>query len=225
MLDCRAIHPAGYAAKQAERHLLSVQENRVPYKRHLLSKRDRSSGGQGFAAADGLPSGCYYRRTLMKLAVRIAMLFLSVGCTSRVSPPSVVPPSAFDFISLHWEAKGSSNNIRICDLKATGQKIPLEAETVLGLRHFASAQVTHEPETSTHSVTVMLTPEGRDRLKDATAEHVGRRLAIVIDNDIVGLPLVMRPIDIAELPLMPIADAQLAERLAERINTAVQRRQ
>ena len=158
----------------------------------------------------------------MKLAVVLAMLLLAGGCTSRASQPAIVPPSAFDFLSLHWEANGPSNKIRICDLKSTGQTIPLDAETVLGLRHFASAQVMHLPETSTYSVTMMLTPEGRNRLKDATAEHVGRRLAIVIDNDVVALPTVMRPLDVAEMPLMPIGDAQVAERLAGRINAAVQ---
>ena len=161
----------------------------------------------------------------MKLAILLAMLFLSVGCTGRASQPSIVPPSAFDFLSLHWEAKGPSNNIRICELKSTGQEIPLDAESVLGLRHFASAQVTHQPEMSTYSVTVVLTPEGRERLKNATAEHVGRRLAIVIDNDVVALPVVMKPMDTAELPLMPTANAQLAGSLAERINTAIQRTQ
>ena len=154
----------------------------------------------------------------MRKITTVAVLLSFSGCASRVPPPSVLPPSAFGFLSLHWEARGPSNSIRICELKSTGQEIPLEAETVLGLPHFASAQVVHEP---TYSVTVRLTPEGRDRLRNLTAEHIGRRLAIVIDNDVVALPVVMRPIDAAELPLMPMADMRTAESLARRINEAI----
>jgi preprotein translocase subunit SecD len=94
---------------------------------------------------------------------------------------------------------------------------------VLGLRHIASAVVTQEGDPATHSVTIVLTTEGRSRLKNLTSQHVGRRLAIVIDNEVVALPAVMRPIDTGELPLMPIEKAEVAKALAQRINEATLR--
>lgn len=94
----------------------------------------------------------------MKLTMLLAALLLSAGCAGSAKQPSVLPPSAFDLLSFHWEATE------------------------------------------------------------------GRRLGIVIDNEVAALPTVMRPIDAAEIPLMQIANPELAEWRARRINRAIQRR-
>ena len=125
------------------------------------------------------------------------------------------------FFSVQWEADGASKNVRFCDLKATGQKIGLDPEIAVGLRHIRSARVTRDEGTATYSVILTLTPEGQTRLKDLSSKNIRRRLAIVLDDEVVGLPTVMRPLDGSELPLMPTGDESLAKVLAQRINNAI----
>lgn len=156
----------------------------------------------------------------MKPIALLVTVVLFLGCTDAGRDPDQ-STSRYDFLSLHWEATGSTNDARFCDLLGTGEKIPLESEVVLGIRHFAAAHATHDRARSVHSVDVELTPDGRRRLKEHSLENVGRRLAIVIDNDVVALPVVTRAIDKDTLDLMPIANARMAEDLAKRINAAI----
>lgn len=158
----------------------------------------------------------------MRLATYLAAVFLLLGCTdvARDSDPS---SSQYDLLSLHWEARGSTNDVRWCDLSRTGERIPLEPEVVLGMRHFAAAHVTHDTASSTPSVDVEMTPEGRGRMKELSSANIGRRLAIVVDNDVAALATVWRTIDTDRVNLMPMADVRLAEDLAKRINAAILR--
>lgn len=156
----------------------------------------------------------------MRLITYLAVGLLLLGCTKagRDANPSA---SQFDFLSLHWEARGSTNDVRFCELIRTGERIAVEPEVVLGVRHFAAARVTHDTASSTYHVDVALTPEGRSRFKELSSTNIGRRLAIVLDDDVVALPTIWRTVDTETLDLMPTADARLAEGLAKRINTAI----
>lgn len=158
----------------------------------------------------------------MRFATYLTAVFLLLGCTEGVRNANH-SSSQFDLLSLHWEARGSTNDVRWCDLSGTGERIPLEPEVILGMRHFAAAHVTHDRANSVHSVDVEMTPEGKGRIKELSSANIGRRLAIVVDNDVAALATVWRTIDTDRVNLMPMADAHVAEDLAKRINAAILR--
>jgi preprotein translocase subunit SecD len=146
----------------------------------------------------------------MRLRFCLFVVLLLGACSGFGSRP--------EFLSVQWEADGASKNVRFCELIGTGQEIPLDPEILVGLSHIRSARVVREEGAPTYSVMVGLTSEGQSRLKDLSSQHIGRRLAIVLDDEVVGLATVMRPLDAGELPLMPTADESAARDLAERIN-------
>jgi preprotein translocase subunit SecD len=157
----------------------------------------------------------------MRLIGCIAAFLLVVACTTHGGQADQ-SPSEFGYLSLHWEAAGPSNDVRYCDLIGSGKKIGLDPGAVLEMRHFAAARTTYDKTTGIHSVDVVMTAAGRQRLKELSSRNIGRRLAIVVDDDIVALGTVWRTIDTDALNLPAMADAKTAEDVARRINAAIQ---
>jgi preprotein translocase subunit SecD len=157
----------------------------------------------------------------MRLAAVIAALLLVVGCRTDAGRADR-STSEYGYLSLHWEAAGPSNDVRWCDLVSSGQRIALDPGPVLAMRHFAAARTAHDGESDTYFVEVEMTAEGRERMKELSARNVGRRLAIVVEDDIVALATVSRPIDADALNLPTMPDSMTAEKVAGRINRAIE---
>ncbi len=64
-------------------------------------------------------------------------------------------------------------------------------EVIIGNDDFANAVVTYDPNTLQPEVAVELSRDGGARFGDFTAEHVGEKLAIVRDGDVVSAPVIM----------------------------------
>ena len=142
-------------------------------------------------------------------------LLVAGACSSeRISPDE-------DFLTLHWVADPELLDARIC-LLASGQPVLVEPEPLMDLTHVSSAKVVAEG-SDLFSVVLQLDAVGRAHLRHITTEGVGRQLAIVVDGTVVANPLVVRPIDANELPLMP-STRPLAEELVSRINAEVAER-
>jgi hypothetical protein len=65
---------------------------------------------------------------------------------------------------------------------------------------------------------VLLKPQGATPPVDATRTNVGRRLAIVLDGRVVGMPMMTAELRSAALPIMPQASTAAPAILAQRIN-------
>jgi preprotein translocase subunit SecD len=155
----------------------------------------------------------------MNLIGYITALLLVLGCSGDGGPDATYTAN-FDDLSLHWEAAEPSDDVRWSTVPASGERIALDPEVVLGIHHFAAARTTQE--SGTHSVELVMTPEGRSRMRDQSASNHGRRLAIVVGEEVYGLPLVVRTVDSETLNLPPMPDAVTAESVARQINEAIE---
>lgn len=157
----------------------------------------------------------------MRLIGLIAALLLLVGCTADAHRADR-SASDFSYLSLHWEAVGPSNDVRWCDLRGSGQQVALDSSVVLETRDFTAARTAHDEESNTYFVEIVMTAEGRNRMKELSSRNLGRRLAIVIENEVVALATVSHPIDSDALNLPTMPDAATAEKVAAQINRAIE---
>ena len=150
----------------------------------------------------------------MKLFVAAALLVVSgCGADSDVAPEA---PDT-DFITLHWALEEPHPGARMCEVMGTGEKIPLDPEPVLPMSQFDTAW-THPGD---KHITVRLTEPGAETLSRVTRSSIGRRIAIVVDDQVAAMPVIQAEIKSAELQLMPQVSADAAEELASRINAAL----
>jgi hypothetical protein len=150
----------------------------------------------------------------------VVMLAVALISACEASPGSILRGGEHDFISLHWPTEQPGADVRMCVIAATGQQIALDPDAIIGVREFERAYLS-PPEAN--FVTVQLTPSGRKTLADATSARIGQRLAIVIDDQVVALPVIMRSLDIPELQLVQQMSTASADSLAKRINEAISR--
>jgi preprotein translocase subunit SecD len=125
-----------------------------------------------------------------------------------------------DLLSFHWPIEQPGPDVRMCVIAATGQQIALDRDPIIGVREFERAYLSTP---DAHFVTVQLTPSGRTTLAEATSARIGQRLAIVVDDQVVALPVITQSLDVPELPLVPQMSAASADSLAKRINDAISR--
>jgi preprotein translocase subunit SecD len=71
-------------------------------------------------------------------------------------------------------------------------------------------------------VELVMTEEGRRRMKELSSRNLGRRLAIVLDDDIVALATVSHPIDSDALNLPTMPDSATAEKVSVQIKRVVE---
>jgi hypothetical protein len=157
----------------------------------------------------------------MRLIGLITIMVLLIGCSADSHRPEG-SAAEYSSISLHWEAVGPSNDVRWCDLLGSGQRLALDTGVVLETRHFAGARVAHDEAKNTYVVEVVMTEEGRRRMKELSSSNLGRRLAIVLDDDIVALATVSHPIDSDALNLPTMTDSATAEKVSGEIKKAIE---
>lgn len=148
----------------------------------------------------------------IRLVVTLLWLFLAGSCSRDGAEPRT------DFLSFHWVANPEVLDARTC-LLPSGQPIQVEPEPLVDLTHVKSARIDADGG-GAFQVVLELEPGGQARLREVTTQGVGQRLAIVVDSLVVALPLIQRPIDSGEFPLMPSTE-EAATELARRISEAV----
>lgn len=151
-------------------------------------------------------------------ALFLAALLLVGGCGG--DGDVVGKPGDVDFIALHWVLDEPRRDARMCEVMGTDQRIPLDPEPVLSMSQFDTALVHGED----RHVTVRLTEAGADTLAFVTRSSIGRRIAIVVDDQVAAMPLIQGEIRTSDLPLMPQVSREAAEGLASRINSTLRRR-
>lgn len=149
----------------------------------------------------------------------VAAFTALIGCDNRTAD-TVSDRQDYDIISFHWPAEQPDSTVRMCTIAATGEQIALKPEPVVGVSHFQRAYLANPAD---NFVTVQLTEAGRAALARATATRVGQRLAFVVNDTVVALPVINRALDVPELPLAPLASPAAAESVAARINLAIAR--
>jgi hypothetical protein len=73
----------------------------------------------------------------------------------------------------------------------------LHQEIIVTNGDVAHSSIVHGDRPSRFSVGLQFTPEGGEKMRQATADHVGRPVAILIDGDVAAAPVLTGPISTA----------------------------
>jgi hypothetical protein len=108
----------------------------------------------------------------------------------------------------------------------------LNDDLILDVSHMTAAEVRASNElainelamgSGSHWVVVVLTLEGRERLRESTGANVGERLSAVVDGETVYEPIILNALDLKRIPLVEDLGLKEADELARRINEAIAR--
>jgi preprotein translocase subunit SecD len=101
----------------------------------------------------------------------------------------------------------------VAQVPDSGRLIYLHPEIVISNDDVAQSSVS-EDGSDRFSVIIQLLPSGADRMRQATAMHVGRPMAILIDGKVVMAPVVRSPINDSAVITGNFTRAE-AERIAD----------
>ncbi|MEP7304006.1 MAG: hypothetical protein ABJA98_00675 [Acidobacteriota bacterium] len=104
----------------------------------------------------------------------------------------------------------------VAQMPDAGRVIYVHPEIVVSNEDIAQSWVAQDGP-DRFNVTVQLLPSGADRMRQATAMHVGRPVAILIDGRVVMVPVVRSPIGDSAVITGDFTRAE-AERIADGIN-------
>jgi hypothetical protein len=164
------------------------------------------------AAARDVPARPSRRRFVLTFAT--AMLIVAAGAGWRVWPRATVNVSAAPvrFEVRLAETTPAANRLAAV-IAASGQHIYLEGDAIVTNADIARADVVPGGSAAEFSIEVTFTPEGADKIRRATEDHIGEPLAILIDGRVAIAPVIRGTIDTSALLTGHYARTE-AERIA-----------
>jgi len=106
--------------------------------------------------------------------------------------------------------------LREAKVSDSGQLVYLHDEVVVTNREIESARVIQASGSSKFSISIEFKAAGAEKMQAATRNHIGKRLAILLDGEVVMAPVVKSPIGAAAVITGGYTRAQ-AERVAKGI--------
>jgi len=182
---------------------------------HLIAEhRERLRRTIVAAAVSGVRPRQPGRR--LALTVSAAMLgFVLVGGWQLASRLNTTVQAAVRFeVRLAEEQPGPGLfQARVVD---TDRVVYLHNEVVVANGDVALSR--SEPTRAGYSVTVMFTPNGAEKMRQATSSHLGKPLAVLIDGEVVMAPVIRSPVTESAV-ITGTFDAAEADRIADGIAT------
>lgn len=159
---------------------------------NLEAARERVRLAQSLAISGGRPHRA--RRKLLVLAPLCAMLVMIVSWASYHDRfPAMTSVAAQVQFEVRLAEGHPVPGLRVEQVKNSRSLIYLHTETVVGNEDIAQAWVVDDGSPG-FAVSVLLQPGGAARMRQATAGHIGRPVAILIDGSVVMAPIVRSPI-------------------------------
>ncbi len=160
------------------------------------SAADRSFRRQTIlSAASGSPSPTASSRSRVPVYLGIMLIaMVAFGIGLRLWPPFVhnVQAAVRFEVRLVEQEPGPG----LIEAKQPGNgTIYLHDEVVVTNSDIAEANVIPQPDGSQFWVGVTFTPDGARKIHEATANNIGKRMAILIDGEVVTAPVVREPLN------------------------------
>lgn len=147
--------------------------------------------------------------------VMIAVLFLA----ERVWPPlfSNVYAATVRFEVRLAEEKPAAG-LREAKVSGTARSVYLHAEAIVTNSDISRASIIQVDHSSQYSVGVEFNPSGTEKIRVATARHIGKPVAILLDGQVIMAPIVRAPIAESAVISGDLSRTQ-AEKIVTRITT------
>lgn len=144
----------------------------------------------------------------------------------------LAPPAAADvgiFFRPVDERPGSRSTLY--PVRGTNETVRLEPGVVLDSGGVATVSATQDPTLGTFGLTFRFTPEGAERMREWSSRSIGRRLALLVDGEVLATPRIMETVSdtvvmsglFTELQARRMAAQMTAARTAPRLALIVAR--
>ena len=186
----------------------------VPPSLERLRQRIESMGEPAVVARPSRTRRGFF--TVIPACVGVALV--SVWAGDRGTWPPATSVAAQVRFEVRLAEDRPAAGLQVAAVANGGPFIYLHPQTVVGNDDLALAWVVDD-DTSGFGVGVQLLPEGAERMRHATAHHVGRPVAMLIDGTVVMAPIVRSPIGDAA-----VIDGPFTREEATRIAAGIERR-
>jgi hypothetical protein len=156
------------------------------------SDRDRSLAREAILRAPAAPAA--RRKRPLAMATVLALVLIGLVAGSRYWPGAAPDPIAAVRFEIRLAETSPAAGLSEATVAGSSQTVYLHREVIVTNGDIARAEVVPGEQPSTFSVSVVFKPEGARKMLRATTEHLGQRLAILIDGEVVAAPVVKSPI-------------------------------
>jgi hypothetical protein len=153
------------------------------------------------------------RSRMVVFAAVAVMLIVAVFLGARMWSPFVSDVQAAVRFELRLAEDKPAAGLREAKVADTGRSVYLHAETIVTNSDIASAQAVAGDEPFPYRVSVEFTASGAEKMRAATANHIGKLAAILLDGQVVMAPTLRTPIGASAVITGKFTKAQ-AEKIA-----------
>jgi hypothetical protein len=161
----------------------------------LEGERDRLRQAVVTAAADvTAPSPPWFRRPVVLLTTVALTIFAIVAVGSQIWPRAGSTLQAAVRFEVRLAEDHQAAGLREARVSGSDRVVYLHQEIIVTNSDVAQSRVVQGDDPSRFGVGVELTAAGGQKMRHATANHVGRPVAVLIDGDVVTAPVLRGPI-------------------------------
>jgi SecD/SecF fusion protein len=149
--------------------------------------------------------------------VLLYLLLLGCGVVDQLTPrPRPPAPISVEFRLVD---ESPASDAPAHSIKGSDEQVRLEQTAVIDRADIESAEAQQNSATGTYDVLITFSPAGAGKLRTVTAQHIGRRLAIVIDGVVISAPKIQAEIPGGVAVVSGNFTIQEARDIAERLNS------
>jgi hypothetical protein len=179
-----------------------------------LEERDRLREAILAAASDGrVASSAEFRRPLVLVAAIVLIVAGVVAIGSKIWPGGGATLQAAVRFEVRLAEAQPTLGLRPVRIAGTDRVVYLHPEIVVTNDDISHSRVIQGNAPSHFGVAVEFTAAGADKMRKATARHIGGPIAILIDGDVVAAPTLRSPISASAVLSGDFTKAE-AERIA-----------
>lgn len=147
------------------------------------------------AAADVRPRPSVWSRRPLALVATLALIVVVVAVGFQIwSPRGATLEAAAIQFEIRLAEDQQAAGLRAARIADSGRVVYLHQEAIVTNDDIAQSSLVSGEGPSQFGVRVRFNAAGADRMQQATAGHVGKPLAILLDNTVVAVPVVRSPI-------------------------------
>jgi len=166
-----------------------AQEPAVSPEQHASRRAGVLAAASGVHARPSVAS-----RSRMAFAAVALLLIIAAFLGARMWSPFVSDVQAAVRFEVRLAEDKPAPGLREATASDSGQTVYLHSETIVTNSDIAAAQVVQGGNPSEYRVSVQFTAAGAEKMRAATASHVGKPVAILLDGQVVMAPVLRTPI-------------------------------
>jgi hypothetical protein len=199
------------------KHLLQAADPLSHEPPQREAERDRIRRTVVAAASDASATpGAVSRRSAAVMAAAALMIVAGVFVGSRVWSPDGTTLQAAVRFEVRLAEDQAASGLQAAQVAKSSRVIYLHREVVVTNADIAGSRVVPGAAPSQFSISVQLNAAGAQKMREATTNHIGKPVAILLDGDVVMAPTVKSAIGAAAMITGDFTRAE-ADRIADGI--------